>query len=144
MSIMELGALGEFVAAVAVLITLLYLTAQVKQAKELAQQSAVAARNSGARELQAQFADCANVSFGHKSEVERSPCQRLLLAQRRHGCGAAGRYEMSPNDAGADVPQSGSDRLSSATSGHSGSKEKLAQGRFVFRGVEIIMRSSIT
>jgi hypothetical protein len=27
-------------------------------------------------------------------------CQ--LLAQRRHGCGAAGRYEMSPIDAEAD------------------------------------------
>ena len=34
MSIMELGALGEFVAAVAVLITLIYLTIQVRHARE--------------------------------------------------------------------------------------------------------------
>ena len=34
MSIMELGALGEFVAAVAVLITLIYLTIQVRNTRE--------------------------------------------------------------------------------------------------------------
>ena len=34
MSIMELGALGEFVAAVAVLITLIYLTTQVRHTRE--------------------------------------------------------------------------------------------------------------
>ena len=34
MSIMELGALGEFVAAMAVLITLIYLTIQVRGARE--------------------------------------------------------------------------------------------------------------
>ncbi len=28
-----------------------------------------------------------------------------LLEQRRHGCGAAGRYEMSPIDAEADIDQ---------------------------------------
>ena len=52
MSIMELGALGEFVASMVVLVTLVYLTAQVKHTKELAQHAAVESRNTNMRELQ--------------------------------------------------------------------------------------------
>jgi len=52
MSIMELGALGEFIASMVVLVTLVYLTAQVKQTKELSQQAALESRNTNMRELQ--------------------------------------------------------------------------------------------
>ena len=52
MSIMELGALGEFVASLVVLVTLVYLTAQVRQTKELSQQAARESRNTNMRELQ--------------------------------------------------------------------------------------------
>ena len=52
MSIMELGALGEFIASMVVLVTLVYLTAQVKQTKELSQHAALESRNTNMRELQ--------------------------------------------------------------------------------------------
>ena len=51
MSIMELGALGEFVASMVVLVTLIYLTMQVKQTKELAQQASLESRNTNVREM---------------------------------------------------------------------------------------------
>ena len=51
MSIMELGALGEFVASMVVLVTLVYLAVQMRQAKEVAEQSAVDSRNRSAIEL---------------------------------------------------------------------------------------------
>ena len=51
MSIMELGALGEFIASMVVLVTLVYLTAQVKQTKELSQQAALESRNTNMRDL---------------------------------------------------------------------------------------------
>ncbi len=57
-----------------------------------------------------------SVHVGHKSEVERSPCQRLLLAQRGHFLALR---EWSASDAKGDTPQPGPDRLSSANSGYS-------------------------
>ena len=44
MSILELGALGEFVGALAVVATLIYLTIQVRQSKEAMQENSRLAR----------------------------------------------------------------------------------------------------
>ena len=50
MSIVELGSIGEFVSAIAVLVTLIHLAVQVRQAKGIAMQSAVYERGHGMRE----------------------------------------------------------------------------------------------
>ncbi len=51
MSIMELGALGEFLGVFALVATLIYLSVQVREAKDQSEQAVVEARSSGAREL---------------------------------------------------------------------------------------------
>jgi hypothetical protein len=51
------GALGEIVSAIAVLVTLLYLATQIRQAKEQTKQSNELSRFSAARDLHGQFND---------------------------------------------------------------------------------------
>ncbi len=56
MSIMELGALGEFVAALAVLITLMFLTAQVRHARQESARALTQARTSNGTNIQLEIA----------------------------------------------------------------------------------------
>ena len=51
MSIMELGALGEFVGSIGVIATLIYLAIQVRQTKNLALNAAVERRSEATRDL---------------------------------------------------------------------------------------------
>ncbi len=56
MSIMELGALGEFVAALAVLITLMFLTAQVRHARQESARALTQSRTSNGTNIQLEIA----------------------------------------------------------------------------------------
>ena len=51
MSIMELGALGEFLGVFALVATLIYLSVQVRDAKDQSERAVAEARSSGAREV---------------------------------------------------------------------------------------------
>ena len=92
MSIMELGALGEFVAAIAVLITLIYLAVQVKQTRDATLLALEQSRTEASRDIRIARAESRYLN-GILEKVQAKEGSPKVFGE------LVKRYELTPEEA---------------------------------------------